>query len=53
MQAYGLESDPDDDADINEEVFDWNGEFQVYLCAGRRIRACRQGFIPCVLRDNM
>lgn len=31
FQAYGLASDPDDDADINEEVFDWNGEFQVCL----------------------
>lgn len=28
-QAYGLESDTDDGADINEEVLDWNGEFQV------------------------
>lgn len=29
MQAYGLESDPEDDAEVNEEVFKWNGEFQV------------------------
>lgn len=29
FQAYGLASDQDDDADINDEVFDWNGEFQV------------------------
>eukprot|EP00903_Cladosiphon_okamuranus_P015713 g14505.t1 len=28
FQAYGLASDPDDDADINEDVFDWNGDFQ-------------------------
>lgn len=29
LQAYGLASDPDDGADINEDVLDWNGEFQV------------------------
>ena len=29
VQGYGLETDPDDDADINEEVSDWMGEFQV------------------------
>eukprot|EP00752_Nemacystus_decipiens_P008590 g7670.t1 len=28
FQAYGLMSDPDADADINEDAFDWNGEFQ-------------------------
>lgn len=28
-QAYGLASDPDDDADINDDVFDWNEKFQV------------------------
>lgn len=29
MQAYGLESDPEDDAEINEEVFKWSADFQV------------------------
>ncbi len=29
FQGYGLAADPDDDAEINEEVFEWNGEFQV------------------------
>ena len=29
VQGYGLYADPDADADINDEVFDWNGEFQV------------------------
>lgn len=29
VQGYALASDPDDDADINKEVFDWNGAFQV------------------------
>ena len=31
MQAYGLAADPDDDAEINDEVFDWMGEFQVNI----------------------
>lgn len=40
-QAYGLASDPDDGADINEDVFDWNGEFQVCMCAcGRHGAPC-------------
>ncbi|CBN79517.1 conserved unknown protein [Ectocarpus siliculosus] len=28
IQGYALSSDPDDDADINKEVFDWNEAFQ-------------------------
>ncbi|CAM9459542.1 unnamed protein product, partial [Scytosiphon promiscuus] len=28
IQAYGLASDTDDDADINDDVYDWCGEFQ-------------------------
>ncbi|CAM9359742.1 unnamed protein product, partial [Ectocarpus fasciculatus] len=28
IQAYALGSDPDEDADINEDVFDWNEAFQ-------------------------
>lgn len=31
-QAYALETDPEDDADINEDAFDWNGDFQVRTC---------------------
>ena len=45
FQAYGLASDPDDDADINEEVFDWNGEFQVCLVVRvHSLRAARRQF---------
>ncbi|CAM9459401.1 unnamed protein product [Scytosiphon promiscuus] len=28
IQAYGLEGDPDDDAQINEDVYNWNEQFQ-------------------------
>lgn len=28
-KGYALDSDPDDGADINEKVFDWNAAFQV------------------------
>ncbi|CAM9506157.1 unnamed protein product [Ectocarpus sp. 12 AP-2014] len=28
MQAYALGSDPDEDSDLNDDVFEWNGAFQ-------------------------
>ncbi|CAN0569357.1 unnamed protein product, partial [Ectocarpus sp. 12 AP-2014] len=28
MQAYALGSDPDEDTDLNDDVFEWNGAFQ-------------------------
>ncbi|CAM9170392.1 unnamed protein product, partial [Ectocarpus sp. 8 AP-2014] len=28
IQAYALWADPDEDAEINEDVFDWNGAYQ-------------------------
>lgn len=29
-QAYGLDSDPGESAAINEEVLEWNADFQVH-----------------------
>lgn len=45
-QAYALDSNPIEDADINENVFNWNKAFQVKTGESSALETFRQGVVP-------